>query len=632
MRVLILAGGKGTRMGNLTIDIPKPMVKLAGKPILEYQIELLKNNNLKDISILTGYKGDIIESYFQNGERWGVNIDYFVDPKPLGTSGSIKEIEGHIPGSFLLLYGDTMIDINLIDLISFHQKQGGIATLVVHPNDHPHDSDLLDICVDNRVTEFYSKPHLPGVYHRNLVNAALYVAEPEIFNYIEKGISSDFGKDIFPKLVSLNKPLFAYNTTEYIKDIGTIERLKEVEEDYISGKVSRSNKSNKQKAVFIDRDGVINSEAEPLDSPDKFKFLPDVKDAIKLLNKSDYLSVVVTNQPIIAKGFASEKQVLEVHNYMEYVLGKEGCYLDRIYYCPHHPEKGYKGEIKEFKIDCSCRKPATGMIDKAAQEMNIDLTNSFIIGDRTVDIMTGKNANLITILVRQGFAGEDRKFNCTPDFIFENLLEASQFIVNGFEKLRMIVKEAMLYKILEGDTTPIIAVGGLSRSGKSTLSSVIRILIEQTGKKVKTLKLDNWLIPNNQRDQTMNVRDRYRYKSMENDIEDLLSGKPIIINRYDPQTRGITKNVDEILLNNEEVLLIEGVVALDNEYIREKANLRIYTQVSEELRIKRFNDFYRYKNLSKGEIDILYNARIENEVNIIELTKVYADNIVNMDF
>jgi mannose-1-phosphate guanylyltransferase / phosphomannomutase len=631
MKIVILAGGKGTRMGSLTAEIPKPMVQLAGKPILEHQIALIRRYKFYDISILTGYKGDVIKDYFLDGRNWDTKIEYFPDPKPLGTAGSVKEIEHVISDTFLLLYGDTMIDINLNDLINFHKEKGGIATLVVHPNDHPYDSDLLEINEDNLVTSFYSKPHKEGIYHRNLVNAALYVLSPEIFEFIEKDKFSDFGKDIFPKLMSLNKAVYAYNTTEYIKDVGTIERLKEVENDFLSGKVNRLNKSNKQKAVFIDRDGVINPEAEPLNTSEKFSFLPGVVDAIKLLKKSEYISVVVTNQPMIAKGFASVVQLQKVHNYMEYLLGKEKVFLDRIYYCPHHPEKGFEGERKEYKIDCTCRKPETGMIDNAAIDMNIDLNKSFIIGDRTVDIMTGINANLHTILIRQGYAGKDAKYNCVPDFIFNNLLEATQFIVNGYDKLINNLRD-VIGEILVKEKSPIITIGGLSRSGKSTLSSIIKILIENAEKKVNILKLDDWLLSKDERSQDMDVRDRYQYNLIEKDIKNLLLGKKITKNTYKPLSRMVDQNAEVIKYNHGEVLLIDGVVALDNKYIRKISHLNLFTEVSEELRKDRFYAFYRYKSFAEEEINKLYNIRLVDEVSIIVESKQYANQILNMDF
>ena len=632
MKLVILAGGKGTRMGVMTESIPKPMVPLMRKPILEHQINLAKKYGLDDIIISTGYMGDVIRDYFKDGKEWGVHIQYSPDPFPLGTAGAVKHLEQELKDDFVLFYGDTIMDIDLDSLVRLHVQKESMATLVVHPNDHPHDSDLLETDKDNRVLDFYSKPHDQKVYHRNLVNAALYVLSPEVFQYIEKDTFHDFGKDIFPKLVSLNKSLYAYNTAEYIKDIGTIERLEEVEEDFLSGKVQRLNRSNKQKAVFIDRDGVINFEAEPLNTPDKFNILPNVDTALKALNRSDYLSVVVTNQPIIAKGFASVKQVCEIHNYMECILGKEGVYLDRIYYCPHHPEKGFKGENEAYKIVCKCRKPDTGMIDKAVLEMNIDLHQSFIIGDRTVDIMTGINANLHTVLVRQGYAGEDQKYVCQPDFIFDDLLEATRFIVNGYDKLSGDMDKYFPKRLLVDKENPVVVVGGLSRSGKSTLTSVIRKYLEQLGIKVKILKLDNWLLPEGQRTLDMDVRNRYQYDAVEKDIKALLNKEKVTMNRYDSKTRSVKKNADFISITPSEVLLIDGVIALDHEFLRGIADVSFFTYVPEEVRKKRFYNFYRYKSFSEEKIDFLYHQRIIDEVGIIGQSQQYAENNVDMDF
>ena len=630
MKAVILAGGKGSRMGAVTKYVPKPMISLAGKPILEYQIELAKRYDLDNIIILTGYREDVIRDYFKDGKTWGLNIQYNSDPFPLGTAGAVKRIEQELTEDFILFYGDTIIDIDLHSLVQFHQEKYSTATLVVHPNDHPYDSDLLDIDEHNRVTAFYSKPHAQETYHRNLVNAALYVLTPEIFEYIEKDTFSDFGKDILPRLVSADLPVYAYNTTEYIKDIGTIKRLKEVEEDYLSGKIKRLNKSNKQKAVFIDRDGVINSEAEPLDTPDKFKLLLGVEEALKTLNRSDYLAVVVTNQPIIAKGFASEKQVQEIHNYMEYILEKEETYLDRIYYCPHHPDKGYEGERKEFKIECDCRKPKTGMIEQAVRDMNIDLENSFIVGDSTVDIMTGISAGLNTILVRTGYAGEDIKYECQPDFIFEDLNEAVNFLIDIYDPLFERIESLIPFDLFKTKHNPLISVSGLSRSGKSTLSKIVANVINKRGFPVKILKLDNWLISVKLRESFMSVRDRYQYDNITVDIQNLLKGNKIRVKDYNPKTRTVSNKVHEFSLNEGEVLIVDGIVCLDVEFLRNIADFKFYTEIREEKRKQRFYDFYRYKGLSEDLIDELYSDRQHDEYKIIVKSKRFADHIIKM--
>jgi len=158
-------------MGKLTVEIPKPMVQLAEKPILEHQIKLIEKYGLNDIIILTNYKGNVIREYFKDGKKWDVKIQYYSDPYPLGTAGAVKYIEQELRDDFLLFYGDTIIDIDLHSLLQFHREKNSTATLVVHPNDHPYDSDLLQIDEDDRVIAFYSTPHEKGTYRRNLVNA-----------------------------------------------------------------------------------------------------------------------------------------------------------------------------------------------------------------------------------------------------------------------------------------------------------------------------------------------------------------------------------------------------------------------------------------------------------------------------
>lgn len=428
MKVVILAGGKGTRMGTLTKKIPKPMVPIANKPILQYQIELARRYDLTEIIILTGYKGEVIENYFKDGSKWGVKIDYNREKELLGTAGALKEIEDKLQDDFLVFYGDIIMDVDIKSLISFHNKKRSIATIVVHPNEHPYDSDLVEIDKDDKVTAFHFKPHKEGEFYRNLVNAALFILSPNILKYIKKGSFSNIEKDIFSLLLRAGESIYTYNTPEYIKDIGTIDRLKEVEYDVNSSKLGRLSKINKRKAIFLDRDGVLNYEKRVIANVDDFKLLPEVEEAVRKINKSNYLAVVVTNQPVIAKGVTSPKELDRIHAKLETLLGEKRAYLDKIYYCPHHPEKGFDGEIKELKIDCDCRKPKIGMIKKASEELNIDIANSYIIGDRTVDIMTGKNAGLKTILVKTGYKGEDGKYKCEPDFIFENLKKAIDFL------------------------------------------------------------------------------------------------------------------------------------------------------------------------------------------------------------
>lgn len=437
MIAFILAGGEGTRLKEINPgNLPKPMVPIAGKPILQYQMEFLAKNNVHEVIVSVGYGAKAIKSYFEDGAKFGLSIKYSEEPQPLGTAGAFKYAEKLFRDArdILVLYGDIIFDIDLPRLINFHKSCNRLGTLLVHPNDHPDDSDLLEVDSANKIIKFFPKPHPVDQEFQNLVNAGIYILKPEIASLMEGGQKLDFGKDVFPALVDDGKDLHAYRSSEYVKDVGSPQRHQEVEKDILKGKVYRRNLIHKQKAVFLDRDGVINEEVNYLYRPEQLKLIEGSAEAVKKLNDSDYLAIVVTNQSVVARGLCSEKDVAQIHKKLDVVLGGQGAFLDGLYYCPHHPDRGFEEENEKYKIECPCRKPKTGMLLQAEHDFNIDLKNSFIIGDTTADIMTGINANVKTILVRTGHAGKDGKFDCRPDFIFENLKEAVNFIIEDYGK------------------------------------------------------------------------------------------------------------------------------------------------------------------------------------------------------
>lgn len=427
MKAIILAGGKGKRLRSVAADIPKPLVKISDIPILEHQILLLKRYGLTDITILTGYLGDMISDYVGDGSRWGVRIRCHREDSPLGTAGAVKAIESEIDEDFVVFYGDVMLDVNLEKLCRFHTATGATATIVSHPNDHPFDSDLIETSDGGRIIKFFNKPHDKNSFYPNMASAALYVLKPSTLSYVEKDAKKDFARDVFPAMLG-SEPIYGYNTAEYIKDVGTPERMKEVTEDFINGRIARYNCERSRPAVFLDRDGVINEYVGLLHRIDDMRLIPGAADAIKRLNGSDYLAIVVTNQPAIARNMCSPEELKFIHNKMESLLGTNGAKIDALYYCPHHPDKGYPEERPEFKIDCECRKPATGMIHLATEQFNIDLSASFLVGDSSRDIECGKNAGLHTIGVKTGEACADNK--TPPDHICEDIVEAVEFILS----------------------------------------------------------------------------------------------------------------------------------------------------------------------------------------------------------
>ena len=420
MQLVILAGGKGTRLG-LT-DIPKPMCPIDGIPLLERQIKLAQSYGIEEIFLLEGHLAQVISDYFGDGTRFGVKIHHIVEEKPLGTAGALSLIKDKLNDRFMVFYGDVVMDFDIQSMQMFDSKTNSLGTLLVHPNNHPYDSDLLE-AKDGKIVAFYPKPHPEGQRYHNLVNAAVYILSPQVFDYIEPMQAQDFGKDIFPKILQDGKVLCAYKSAEYIKDMGTKDRLPKICEDVASGKVQRLNKKNLRPAIFLDRDGVLIKDMDKNPVVENFEMLEGVSNAIKKINQSEYLAIVVTNQPMIAKGFVAFEQVDEVHKQLETALGQEKAYLDDIYFCPHHPEKGFEGEIPELKIDCECRKPKPGMLLKAAQDYHIDLANSWMIGDRESDIKAGKAAGCKTILVGNIPSSEKADYFC------QNLSEAVNYIL-----------------------------------------------------------------------------------------------------------------------------------------------------------------------------------------------------------
>jgi len=622
--VVIIAGGKWTRLW-LT-DIPKPMVQVSGKPILQWQIELAKRYGLDEIIILSGHLGNVIVDYFGDWSKFGVHIQHMIEELPLGTAWAVKQLESLLTERFFVFYGDTIMDIDLQKMMDFDSIYAeSLWTLLVHPNNHPHDSDLVESDRQWLIKAFHSKPHPAWLYYHNLVNAALYILDPRIFSYIESNVSSDFWKHIFPKILQDHKTLRAYKTHEYIKDMWTLERLQQVEYDILSWKVARLNMQNKQKAVFIDRDGVINEEVDNLSHIDDLHILPWTTEGLKIINKSEYLSLLVTNQPMIAKWFLKEAELDEIHKKLESEIGKSWAYIDDIYYCPHHPDKWFEGEIHELKIDCDCRKPKTWMIDQALQEYNIDIAQSFIIGDSTTDIQTGKNAWIKTILVRTWYAGDDGKYNVVPDFVFKDLLEASTFIVDDYDRLYKEVEGLLIKK------PKIISIAGLSRSGKSTFTRIFSLYLHDHSVPFQYLNLDNRLLPRDQRSPTMTVRERYQYDNISKDFETLLTGKPIKINTYDVKNRTVKLFTTDFVYDPTSILIIDGVVSLDIPYLRNISDFKIYCDIDEDVRKNRFEEFYIYKWLSDSEITDLYQTRQQDEYHFITQTKQYSDCIIYLN-
>lgn len=402
MKVVIMAGGKGTRISSRFSDIPKPMIRIEGVPVLEREILCLRDQGFTDLIITVSHLGSIIMDHFGDGSRFGVHIEYFNEVTPLGNAGALFHLKDKLTEDFLLLNADAVFDVDFNKFVAFHRAHGGLATLFTHPNSHPYDSGLIIADENKAVQQWLAKEDARPQWYRNRVNAGLHVLSPLLLEQVIDTPKIDLDRQLLKPLAGTGK-MFCYDSPEYVKDMGTPERYEAVCRDFAGGIVSARNLQNKQKAIFLDRDGTVNRLVGFLRNIDEMELLPDAAEAIRRINASPYLAVVVTNQPVIARGEVTWEELTCIHNKMETLLGHEGAYLDGLYFCPHHPHKGYEGEIPELKIECDCRKPKPGLLLQAARDFNIDLSASFMIGDTESDVLAGENAGCRSIKVDDAY-------------------------------------------------------------------------------------------------------------------------------------------------------------------------------------------------------------------------------------
>jgi len=344
----------------------------------------------------------MIKSYFGDGGRFGVSLTYYeeAEDKPLGTAGALFRMLPDLPADFLLLNGDIVFDIDVTRLAAFHRGMSAAVTLVVHPNNHPYDSAVIVTADDGRVTGWLNKED-PRRYYRNQVNAGIHVISraflEDVYPSLGGKVKVDLDRDLLKPVISGGvgadqKGIFAYRTPEYIKDMGTPERLREAEADIAAGRVARRSLALPQRAVFLDRDGTLNEPRGFIRRPDDLTLLPGAAEGVKKINGSGFLAIVVTNQPVIARGEATLEDLRAIHDKLETELGRSGAFIDDLFFCPHHPDRGFDGERPEYKIDCGCRKPKPGLLLRAAERYHIDLAASYMVGDGARDVEAGINA------------------------------------------------------------------------------------------------------------------------------------------------------------------------------------------------------------------------------------------------
>jgi NDP-sugar pyrophosphorylase family protein len=302
MRAAILAGGRGTRIEAVYPDLPKPMIPIAGKPLLQHHVEALALQGICEITLIIGYKADVIRNHFGNGSAFGAHIDYIVEDEPLGTGGALALLPRE---DTLVLFGDVYFDIDLERFINFHKEKQAAIALFAHSNSHPYDSDIIIADSYDKVIDWKSKKDKQRGNLRNLVNAGLYIFSGNSLPG-GKAIKCDLEHDLILRAIPQGK-VFAYRSTEYVKDMGTPERLVSVDKIIKSGMAAMRNLKNKQHAVFLDYGDIM----------EQMNLIPGVANTIRMLNESPFLAIGIAKQIENA-----------AHLQMDTLLGNEGAYLD----------------------------------------------------------------------------------------------------------------------------------------------------------------------------------------------------------------------------------------------------------------------------------------------------------------
>jgi D,D-heptose 1,7-bisphosphate phosphatase len=628
--VAILAGGKGVRLLERSGDLPKPMVPVCGKPVLQHLIEMCKKYSFCHIALLVHHRHEMIRDYFGDGSDYGVSIKYVIESEQRGTSGALRDALPVLSERFLVLYADTFMDVDLQKLWISHVESKAAATLFLHPNDHPHDSDLVVLNNDKFVSTILAYPHKVGLEALNLVNAALYVLERMGLEDVTPiAGKADIAKDMFPRMLELQRLIYGYISPEYIKDMGTPQRLDRVERDFIDGIPDRLSNRNLRKAVFVDRDGTLIQDVGHLKSPDQIKFISGTSMALQCLNRKGILAVVITNQSVIARGDITLDQLNQIHSRIETILGAEGAFLDRLYFCPHHPDKGFPDEIPELKVKCLCRKPQPGLIEQACRDLNINKYESWMIGDTTTDIEAGRRAGVKTILVRTGFAGTDAKYAVRPDYIFSDLTDAVDWVVNGHTQMTRKIAE-VAFTACHGKR--LVLIGGLARSGKSFAAQVLKELMVPLGRKAHVVSLDGWLKPKPQRTEGSGVCDRYELTAATNEFVRIFHSKSREVLK-EPIYERITGLAGNIIIEHsigpDDIIIIEGVTAL---MIKElnilQSVLKIFMEITPSIRNERLFKDYQSRGQSFDHYSSSLAMREIDEVPVVLQSSKLADFII----
>ena len=385
---VITLGGEGTRFKSISGSVPKPLYPINGISTLERSISLLSRFGISEFIFLCGFQAFDFEPCASNLEQtYSVSIHIYTEQAPMGEAGALFKVTNLLDDTFLFLNGDIVFNLDIKRLLCFHTDALADITLVTHISTHPYDSDCI-LEDSSRLIQAYKTKHDcrsdSGCY---LGNAGLAVIKKLAIARLLPQSDQLNMPDLFSGIVIMalrqGMRIASYNTSEYLKDMGTPSRFDEVSFALSSGLVDRLSYINTQRALFIDRDNTIVAcpEGTYLSDPASINLIKENVEKLSNLAVGFDFVVCISNQPQISIGLCSSREV----NYINGLIAEKcidyGLLISAFYYCPHHPDGGFDGEIEELKERCFCRKPSPGLVLRAAFERNINLSQSMFVGD-----------------------------------------------------------------------------------------------------------------------------------------------------------------------------------------------------------------------------------------------------------
>jgi mannose-1-phosphate guanylyltransferase / phosphomannomutase len=587
MHAAIIAGGFGTRAASMTGDrIPKALLPVGGIPIVFRQMRVLRQEGVTHLTVLGGHLGALLQTALEpEAAALGLALRVIVEEEPLGTGGCLTAL-APVEREILLVYGDMLFDVALTPLHEFHRRKAALVTIVSHPNDHPRSSDVI-VEHEGLVQAILAHSSPRQHDYRNLVPAGIYLASPAFFPLVKPGLKADMIKDVLPGLLAAGAPVAAYNTPEYLRDVGSPGRHELAERDLAAGIVAARNRAHLRPAIFFDCDGVLNEEpGDPgVVKADDVRLVAGAGSAVRRAHEAGMLTVAITNRPQVAKGLVSFAELDQILGRLEALLAQDGGVLDRVYFCPHHPDAGFAGEVPALKIRCECRKPGSLLFRQALADLPINQSSSMLVGDSLRDIAAARGVGIWAYGVRTGYGCRDRERYrreggeaATPDLMFENVVEAVDFGL-GYRALAAPVLAAIRRGLELVPKPLIVGIGGGARAGKTSLAHAVLRCLTEDGVDARHVALDQWTAAEAQQ-----------------------TGAPAVI-------------------------IIDGDFALGSG-IRSMLNLGVFVTVPLDLQRQRFAAFCRWEGLDPSAIEARWDRCIVRERAEVDPQQQNADLVI----